>query len=132
LEIFELLKIVEDDIREIIVSAGGEQIPTRDKEEKNTVDYKLNESIIELKLIEEEGLEKETRISKIEDLFEENQKDKPSVIIDKRLLCETELNKYYRILEGPIKTAIKKASKQLKNTENDLYPSKLKVCLAGC
>lgn len=130
MEIFELLKIVEDDITEIILSSGGEQIPTRDKEEKNTADYTLNESIIELKLIEEEGLEKETRINKIEDLFEGNQKDKPSVIIDKRLLCEAELNKYYRILEGPIKTAIKKASKQLKNTENDICPGKIKVCMA--
>lgn len=129
MEIFELLKIIEDDITEIIVSAGGEQIPTRDIEEKNTADYSLNESIIELKLIEEEGLEKETRINKIEDLFEENQKGKPSVIIDKRLLCEAELNKYYRFLEGPIKTAIKKASKQLKNTENDIYPGKIKVCM---
>ncbi len=129
MEIFELLKIIEDDITEIIVSAGGAQIPTRDKEEKNTADYSLDESIIELKLIEEEGLEKETRINKIEDLFEENQKGKPSVIIDKRLLCEAEINKYHRILEGPIKTAIKKASKQLKNTENDIYPGKIKVCM---
>ena len=129
MEIFELLKIIEDDITGIIVSAGGEQIPTREKEEKNTADYSLNESIIELKLIEEEGLDKETRKNKIKDLFEENQKGKPSVIIDKRLLSEAELNKYHRILEGPIKTAIKKASKQLKNTENDIYPGKLKVCM---
>lgn len=129
MDYFKILKIVEEDIDEIVEASGGFSIPTRDKDEKKTADYILNESIIELKLIEEEGLNKKTRQNKLKDLFEQNQLDKPTVIIDKKLLNEEELVKFYRILEGPIKKRLQKSSKQLKNTVADLYPGKLKISM---
>lgn len=118
----------EADITKIIKSAGGVKLKTRDKESKKTADYLFNEAIIELKLIEEDGLTKKERQEKLVSLFKRNQEKRPTVIIDKNLLTEEETRKYYKILETPIKVALKSASKQLKSTQSDLYPEKLRIC----
>ena len=129
MEHFKILRLNEDDITKIIIAVGGQKLDTRGKEKKRTADYLLNEAIIELKLIEEEGLDKEERQEKLTTLFKDNQKNRPTVIIDKRLLTKEETKKFYRILETPIKSSLKSASKQLKSTQKDLYPQKLRVCI---
>src|ERR1700722_12242979 len=92
-------------------SAGGSRIL-----EEDSADYRLNESIVELKLVSEEGFEKTERQRKIADLFRKAQPKMPVVIIDPKQLNEDGSRDYYRIVETPIKNACKKASKQLQKT----------------
>lgn len=129
--IFKIKTLTENDIDYVIGSAGGEKIDTSEREKKSekTADYLLNDAIIELKLIDEEGLSKLERKEKLAALFNENQKDRPTVILHTSFLNNNDLGKYYRILETPIKTHVKKAANQLKKTEQTLYNNKIKVLL---
>jgi len=107
----------EEDFDEIIAKAGGCRTAADDSRSSElNADYFLNEAIIELKLIEEEGLDKENRRRKVAGLFQESQPDKPVVILDPNILSEKAKRKYYNLLEGPIKTHVKKAAKQLDRT----------------
>jgi hypothetical protein len=60
--------VAEKDFDSVIKEAGGVRI-----EEPSSADYLLNEAVVELKLIEEEGLDKGTRQIKIAKLFRRQQ-----------------------------------------------------------
>ena len=90
---------------------------------KGLADYELNEALIELKLVEEEGFDKEERQVKLANLFKENQPGRPVVVINPRLLDAAGQREYYNIVSGPIKTHVKKAAKQLENTASLTRPS---------
>jgi hypothetical protein len=114
----KIRRITEKDFDEVIFSAGGVKIDTgRDAEGVMSADYKLGPNVLELKLIEEEGLNKIDRQSKIADIFNEQFPDYPVIVIDPYLIASDERRqKLYRILETPIKSHVKKASKQLKSS----------------
>jgi len=121
----------EEDFDEIIAKAGGCRTAADDSRSSElNADYFLNEAIIELKLIEEEGLDKENRRRKVAGLFQESQPDKPVVILDPNILSEKAKRKYYNLLEGPIKTHVKKAAKQLDRTLKSSDEKKIRVLLA--
>jgi hypothetical protein len=118
MEHLKIFNILESDIDALILAAGGERLSTASAERSSqrTADYRFNESVIELKLIDEEGMQKKERQRKISNLFKKNQPKSPVVIIHPSLLNETEKKEYYEIIEGPIKAAIKRANQQLKET----------------
>lgn len=118
--------ITETDFDGIIVSAGGSRIV-----EEGSADYQFHEAIIELKLVFEEGFEKAERQKKLAALFREAQPDQPVVLINPKRLNELETRNYYRIVEVPIKSACKKASKQLQNTASrfNTMPARVLVIL---
>jgi hypothetical protein len=103
--------IAEADFDKVIMSAGGSRIV-----EEGSADYRLNEAIIELKLVSEEGFEKTDRQRKLADLFRRTQPKQPVVILKPEQLNEIDSRDYYRLVEVPIKNACKKASKQLQAT----------------
>jgi hypothetical protein len=111
MEYLRIKAVTEDDFDQVIISAGGSRIPG-----EGSADYLLNESIIELKLIREEGFEKTERQRKLAKLFRETQPNRPVVLINPKGLSPTDSRNYYRIVEVPIKNACKKASKQLQIT----------------
>jgi hypothetical protein len=115
-------QIVESDIDLVIRGTGGIRI-----EREDSADYQINEAIIELKLISEEGFEKETRQRKLADLFKANQLGKPVVVIDPKLLDHAGRREYYNIVSGPMKTHIKKADKQLEKTASRMKPEATRV-----
>ena len=84
--------------------------------EEGSADYRLNESIIELKLVSEEGFAKAERQAKLAALFRQNQPNRPVVLVNPKRLDPSELRNYHRIVEVPNKTACKKASKPLQAT----------------
>ena len=127
---FRLNRLTEEDIDQIVFNAGGKRaVSDHCLETELNADYLLDDAIVELKLIEEEGLEKETRRRKVADIFGKTQVDRPVVVIDPNLLCKKDLQKYQNAMEGPIKTQVKKAAKQLYSTwgKNN---SRLRVLLA--
>jgi hypothetical protein len=79
-------------------------------------------------LVEEEGLEKEARQQKLSDLFVRYDSS-PVVVLEPNLLPIEDQKKYYNILEGPIKTHVKKASKQLKSTHLKLAEKHKKILI---
>ena len=114
----QINRIVETDFDAIVEVAGGEKIdPNVYGQKGNVADYRLNEAIIELKLVREEGLTKITRRGKVAEIFRKFQPDRPVVVLDPKILSKEETQKYYNLMEQPIQTAVKKAAKQLHDTE---------------
>lgn len=107
-------RILESDFDTLVQEAGGMPYsadPSR--EEKKNADYRLGNAVIELKISEEEGLEKDTHRGKMAALFRRAFPDRTTLILEPSLLEEEDRRKYYRILETPVKRRIKKADKQL-------------------
>jgi len=122
MEHIRIKAIAEEDFDKVIISAGGTRIA-----EEGSADYRLNEAIIELKLVSEEGFEKTERQRKLANLFRKSQPKNPVVVIDPTQLNEGDLREYYRIVETPIKNACKKASKQLQATASRFSPQPVRV-----
>ena len=113
-------RLTENDFTGIISEAGGARYSDDDSREQTlNADYVIGDSIVELKLIEEEGIEKNTRQLKLSRLFSKYN-DASVVVLDPALLSEKDRRHYFNIMEGPIKTQIKKASKQLNITRTKL------------
>jgi len=111
-------RIHEKDFDSIVEEAGGSRIKTNGAGSRGkNADYILNEAIVELKLIREEGLVKESRRKKVAEMFRETQPDRPVVVLDPKILSKTKLRKYYNLLERPIHTAVRTAAKQVHDTK---------------
>jgi len=117
---FRIRPLSEDDIDGILLAAGGVRAhPDADRREKPNSDYLLNETLLELKLLDDEGLEKPERQEKLAALFREHMRDRPVVVLDRGKLPDEGQRTYDRTLEGPIKTAVAKARKQLKQSRTE-------------
>lgn len=117
MEYFRLRRIEESDIETIVQNAGGRRaVPDESVEDDPNADFILNEVVLELKIVEEEGFEKAQRQQKLAELFSTNQPGRPVLIIDPQRLSPREAQRYYRILEQPIKGGVKKAARQLEST----------------
>ncbi|KTR99368.1 hypothetical protein [Pantoea dispersa] len=114
---FRLRPISESDIDQIVENAGGKRAhPDAARREQPGADYVLGNCVIELKSLDDEGLAKPERQAKLATLFRPLNSDKPVVVLDRNSLPSSEQRNFDRILEGPIKTAISKARKQLKQS----------------
>lgn len=127
MDYLKISKFSEDDFDAIIEDIGGNRFSKdHSREKKSNCDYIFNESLIELKLIEESGVHVETKKAKLAKLFGNKPK---TVIIAPELLSEKEQYQYYRILESPIKTALKTASKQLQESANNKPRIKIAIII---
>ena len=110
--------------------AGGEKIDLGEElPGVRSADYKIGDFVLELKIVEEEGLDKPERQAKIAELFAEEFPDFPTVVINPYLLSsDATQGRLFRMLEGPIKGLVKTASKQLKSSAKK-YDTDKKVLL---
>ncbi|MCH8805858.1 MAG: hypothetical protein IH986_07200 [Planctomycetes bacterium] len=123
-------RLNEGDFDDIIEHTGGSRLVTDDAREKGpNADYVFKEAIIELKLVEEEGLEKADRQLRLADLFCEQQPDRPTIVLDPGQLDEERRRHYYNIMAGPLKGHVKKAAKQLDGTAERLGGQPVRVLL---
>ena len=107
----------EADFDQVIAAAGGRRcVQDASVQDSLNADYELGGAFLELKLIEEEGLEKHCRRSKVAALFRTTQPDHPVVVLDPVLLDVEGEHRYFNIMAGPVQTAVKKADKQLDST----------------
>lgn len=124
-------RITEADFDEMIVAAGGRRyVADHSAEQYPNADYILNEAILELKLIEEEGLNKNARQKKIAELFRLQQPERPVIVLSPDLLDEDSQHTYDNAMAGPIKTAVKQAAKQLQSTQTRLGDNRVRVLIA--
>ncbi|RNC81383.1 MAG: hypothetical protein ED559_06210 [Phycisphaera sp.] len=120
METLRIRPLTEGDLDSIIEDAGGTRaVTSHSARDPRNADYLLDGTALELKLIEEDGLAKQTRQAKVAELFAEGQPDRDVVILDHELLSISGRKQYDRILEGPVKNAISTANKQLKQTRLD-------------
>jgi len=114
--------VSESDFHTIVKKAGGVRLKGTGE-----ADYLLNEALIELKFIVEEGFDKIKRQEKLAALFKKRQSNRPVVVIDPESLEEAESKNYYNIVARPIRKAVKKAAGQLEITSQQYNPRPTKV-----
>ncbi len=124
MEALRIRYISEADIDAIVSTAGGRRLTA-----PGSADYQLNEALVELKLVEEEGFHKEERQVKLARLFQQNQPGRSTVVISPKLLGPSGQREYYNIVRGPIHRQVCKAAKQLEKTACSIQPSATRVLL---
>ncbi len=105
--------LTETDFDKAVLSVGGRRYTDDPTIQDLNCDYILDDTVIELKIIEEEPIEKKTKQEKIAKLF---RSDIKTVILNPLDLDKQGKRKYYQELAAPIKNQLKKASKQLKKS----------------
>jgi len=122
MEYLQFSSLTEKDFDEIIFDAGGRRYTEDLKIQELNCDYILEDVVIELKIIEEEPIEKKAKQQKLIELFPANAE---TVIL---YPTEKQKYKYFRILESPIQKALKKASKQLQQSAKKI-DAKFKIAI---
>lgn len=114
--------ISEDrDIDFVIAQAGGRRAHEDfDRKDTRNSDYVLGQSVIELKLLDDERLEKPEAQAKIGSLFRSLQPDRPVVVIDPTAIEQNDRYAYATIMQGPIRGAVRSARAQLKQSRKEI------------
>src|ERR1051326_1752310 len=117
MEQFRISLLSEANIDLVIAGAGGRRAHLdADRREAASADYRLGDTIIELKMLNDEGLAKPERQTKLATLFRQYEEERPVIVLDRARLRQNAQREYDRILEGPIKTAVRSARAQLKQS----------------
>jgi|GEM_PF-5662346 len=103
---FKIPPITEPDLDAVIKNAGGSRLhPDHDRRDKIGADYRLGNALIELKCLDEEGLDKVERQEKLHRLFKENGSGQPTITLDRDHLQAPNQRTFDRIMAVPIKTS---------------------------
>lgn len=115
----------EADIDGIVIEAGGSRAhPDADQRQLKSADFLIDNALIELKLLDDEGFSKPERQSKLAKLFLALNPERPVVALDSRNLTEADQRKYRGIVEGPLKSAVRKARNQLVQSRSEFLDTK--------
>ncbi|MDT0507165.1 hypothetical protein [Novosphingobium sp. MMS21-SN21R] len=122
--------LTEDVCNEIIEAAGGRRAhPDQAERKKRNADYILGDSVIELKILEDEGLSKTERQRKLAEIFTALDPDRPVYVLDRGQLDLKGQRAYDRAMESPIKSAVKSAKGQLIQTRSEVPNTKRSILL---
>ncbi|HMT44533.1 MAG TPA: hypothetical protein PKA59_08255 [Chakrabartia sp.] len=120
MNLFPMYSLTEAGIEGIINSAGGSRAhPDAERRSLKGADFILDDALVELKLLEDEGFSKSERQKKLASLFWNPNDGRPVVVLDPMTLGDSEQKKYRNIVEGPIKNDIAKARKQLQQSRTE-------------
>jgi hypothetical protein len=116
---FQIRLLSEAEIEKVVVRAGGKRAhPDADRRSLRGADFVLGSNVIELKILEDEGLDKPERQQKLAKLFRERFPSRPTVVLDRALLDAQGQRAYDRIVEGPVTTAVSSARQQLQQSRS--------------
>ena len=117
----QIRPLTEEDIIGVVNSCGGRLAhPDADTRSKKGADFVISDTVVELKMLDEDGLQKRERQKRVAKIFCEDGYDSPVVVLDKARLSFSAKRLYDRAISGPIKNAISSAGKQLKQTRIEL------------
>ena len=120
----KVARVLETDFDEIVEAAGGHRyVPDAGAAKDLNADYVLGTAALELKLLEEEGLDgiaRAGRREKIAELFRPTQPNLPVVVLDTELLDEDDKRTYYNLIGRSLQNVVKKAAAQLDKTKKAL------------
>ncbi len=127
---FQIQQLKEEDVEKIVLDAGGRRAYS-DQQSVQTpnADFILGNAIVELKILEYESIAKKERHAKLAALFSDKNEKRPVFVLDVAALEDERRTQYYRIMEGPIKQAIRSAKKQLKQSRTDFPTSKRSILM---
>jgi hypothetical protein len=129
-----VFRLSENHFDEMVVAAGGRKaVPDSSLENERNADYVLDDTPIELKLLQEEPLEgskKATRRQNIASLFHPTQPNLPVIVIDPRLLSDVDRRAYYNLMGRPIQNAVKQGADQLETTKSQLRLTGPRILMA--
>src|SRR5690554_5072975 len=112
--------LTEDVFNDIFELAGGRRAhPDHDRRAARNADYVLGDAVIELKILDDEGLSKAERQAKLARLFIALDPDRPVHVLDRQRLDLAGQRAYDRAMEGPIKGAVKSAKGQLVQSRSE-------------
>ena len=118
---FPVHTLSESDLDAVVTEAGGTRAhPDADRRTVVGADYVLGKTVIELKMLDDEGFDKPERQEKLAALFRAHDPDRPVVVLDPASLSDTDQRAYRRIIEGPVKQAATKARQQLNQSRAEL------------
>ncbi len=127
---FRIRPIAESDVDTVVLEAGGRRAhPDHDRRDLRGADFVLGDLVIELKALDEDGFDKPARQQKLATLFRGRDPERPVVVVDRKRLSEDDQRTYDRIVEGPVKNAIKSAKGQLEQSRTEFPDTKLSVVL---
>jgi len=113
-------RLSEAEIETVVIRAGGKRAhPDADRRSLKGADFLLGSSVIELKMLEDEGLDKPERQHKLAKLFREKFPRRPTVVLDRGLLDAQGRRVYDKIIESPVKTAVSSARRQLRQSRSE-------------
>jgi hypothetical protein len=106
----------------VVRRAGGRRLTDAERnfEKTRNADYRLGNYLIELKDMQEEGMEKPERQQKLAELFLRYFPDEPEILIDPAVLTSEDARLYARVLGGPVRERIKDAANQVRATKAHL------------
>lgn len=117
---FRIQRLSETEVETVVIRAGGKRAhPDADRRSLRGADFVLGSSVIELKILEDEGLDKPERRQKLTKLFRERFPARPTVVLDRGLLDAQGQRDYDRIVEGPVKSAVSSARQQLQQSRTE-------------
>ncbi|OYY77007.1 MAG: hypothetical protein B7Y43_12210 [Sphingomonas sp. 28-62-20] len=121
MQAFPVHTLSENDLDSVVTEAGGVRVHTdADRRTDAGADFVLGNTIIELKMLDDEGFGKPERQKKLAALFGDHEPDRPVVVLDPASLSDVDQRTYRRIIEGPVKQAATKARKQLNQSRTEL------------
>lgn len=130
MEGFRIRPLAEADIERVVLAAGGRRAHRdADARELRGADFVLGDVVIELKALDEEGFEKPERQRKLAALFVQHEPSRPVIVVDRERLPEIDQRTYDRIVEGPIKSAIKSARGQLAQSRIEIDETRHSVLM---
>ncbi len=128
MDAFRIRPLTEDDVRAVVEARGGVVAhPHAHQRTERGGDFILDGAAIELKLLDEDGLNKSERQAKLAKLFRNEGFNASVVVLDRENLSEAGQRAYDRAIEGPIKNAVASARQQLKQTRAERAETTLSV-----
>jgi hypothetical protein len=122
--------LTESACNEIMEAAGGRRAhPDHSRRGARNADYILGEAVIELKILEDEGLSKAERQRKLATLFTALDPDRPVYVLDRNQLDLNGQRAYDRAMESPIKGAVRSAKGQLIQSRSEFPETKRSILL---
>ena len=121
-------RINEEFVDRIVMRVGGRRLTPAERNHENTrnADYRIDNYIIELKDLQEEGMEKPERQQRIAQLFLNYFPDETEILIDPAVLSPEDAQQYARIVGSSVRERIKDAANQVKATKAHLGDATLR------
>ncbi len=99
---YRIHPLTEAVINGIVEAAGGQRAhPDHDRRSERNADYIIGRSVVELKILEDEGLSKKELQRRLADLFVPLDPERPVVVLDRERLDEAGRRAYDRAFEKP-------------------------------
>ncbi|MGA1800569.1 hypothetical protein [Rhizobium sp. HT1-10] len=122
--------LTEEIVNDIVERAGGRRAhPDHDRRAARNADYVVGNAVIELKILDDEGLSKADRQAKLAALFTVLDPERPVHVLDRERLDLAGRRSYDRTMEGPIKGAVKSAKGQLAQSRSEFPETKRSILM---